>query len=108
MPSGRPGHICAATHSALAEPATSAAAGTDCLGHICCCRDQVIQHYPRQANAYFRRAFAHKALGDLFKCAEDMEQAKKLDPKNPHLVVNYTQVYDIECIELCKAGDETY
>ena len=37
-----------------------------------------------------------------------MEQAKKLDPKNPHLVVNYTQVYDIECIELCKAGDETY
>ncbi len=36
------------------------------------------------------------------RCAEDMECAKKLDPKNPHLVVNYTQVYDIECIELCK------
>ena len=105
MTSGRPGHICAATHSALAEPATSAPELT-AWPHLR--RDQVIQHYPRQANAYFRRAFAHKALGDLFKCAEDMEQAKKLDPKNPHLVVNYTQVYDIECIELCKAGDETY
>lgn len=32
--------------------------------------------------------------------------AKKLDPMNPKMVVNYKQLKGITCINLCKPGEE--
>ena len=61
---------------------------------------------PSNAHAYFRRAFAHKALKNYDDAASDFEKAKELDPSNPALIVNYKRIHDTECIELCKAGEE--
>lgn len=58
------------------------------------------------AHAYFRRGFAYKALGRLEDAASDLETAKQLDPTDLQLVVNYKEIKDTECIELCRPGDE--
>ena len=51
--------------------------------------DDVIRMQPNNANAYFGRAFAHKALKSYELAADDFEKAKSLDPLNPKLIVNY-------------------
>lgn len=61
---------------------------------------------PKNAHAYFRRAFVYKALGKFDEAAEDFEKARNLQPENPNLVVNYKKIYDIAYIELCKPGEE--
>jgi tetratricopeptide (TPR) repeat protein len=66
----------------------------------------VITHNPRNAHAFFRRGFAWKSLNDFEKAADDLETAKALDPDNPFLVVNYSQLHLTECVVLCLAGDE--
>lgn len=40
------------------------------------------------------------------KAAEDFEEAKALDPQNPQLVVNYKKLQGINCIVLCRPGEE--
>jgi hypothetical protein len=35
-------------------------------------------------------------------------QARQLEPDNPDLVVNYSQLHGIDVIELCIAGEEPY
>lgn len=42
----------------------------------------VIKNNPKNAHAYFRRAFSYKALKDYNQAAEDFELAKSLDPSN--------------------------
>jgi len=66
----------------------------------------VITRQSMNARAYFRRAFAHKALKCYDDAAADFEKAKELEPNNPALIVNYKRIHDTECIELCKAGEE--
>jgi tetratricopeptide (TPR) repeat protein len=67
---------------------------------------QVLALNPRNAHAMFRRAFAYKSVKEYDRAAEDFEKAKELDPENPHLAVNYRNLYDVECIVLCDAGQE--
>ncbi len=38
--------------------------------------------------------------------ANDFEEARMLDPGNPHLVVNYSHLHALECIVLCPPGQE--
>lgn len=66
----------------------------------------VIMHNPRNAHAYFRRAFAQKSIRQYEQSAEDFERAKELDPSNPDLIVNYRQIHETEVIVLCDAGRE--
>jgi len=58
------------------------------------------------AHAYFRRAFSQKALGRYETAAEDFETARMLQPTNPHLMVNYSTLHEVETIILCAAGEE--
>ncbi|KAF4320128.1 hypothetical protein BBO99_00002459 [Phytophthora kernoviae] len=66
----------------------------------------VIAQQPTNAHAYFRRGFAHKALGDFKTAASDLQTARLLDPNNLQLVVNYKELHDVECIVLCVPGKE--
>ena len=66
----------------------------------------VIQKNPKNAHAHFRRAFSFKALKHYDQGVEDFESAKRLDPTNPMMVVNYKQLKGVSCIVLCKPGDE--
>ena len=66
----------------------------------------MIKRNANNANAYFRRAFSYKALGDFKHAAEDFEKAKELDPLNHKLVINYKKLKGINCMVLCEAGDE--
>jgi len=54
--------------------------------------DTVIRKNPKNAHAYFRRAFSLKALKRYPESVEDFEKARKLDPMNPALVVNYKKL----------------
>ena len=67
---------------------------------------EVIEWQPRNAHAYFRRGFAFKSLRRYEDAAADFEAARRLQPDNPHLVVNYSQIHDIHVIVLCAAGEE--
>lgn len=76
----------------------------------------VIKKNPKNAHAYFRRAFSLKSLKVFIieynilqkysEAADDFEKAKELDPLNPKLVVNYKKLKGITCIVLCKPGEE--
>ena len=66
----------------------------------------VIKKNPKNAHAYFRRAFSLKALKRFTEAAEDFESAKSNDPMNPKLVVNHKQLKNVVCIVLCEPGDE--
>jgi len=66
----------------------------------------VIKKNPKNAHAYFRRAFSLKALKKFNEAVEDFEMAKNLDPHNPHMLVNYKQLKDVSCIVLCQPGEE--
>ncbi len=66
----------------------------------------VIKKNPKNAHAYFRRAFSQKALKLYNEAAADFEEAKALDPLNQKLVVNYKQLKGITCIVLCRPGEE--
>ncbi len=90
----------------------------------------VIKASPTNAHALFRRGFAFKSLKKYVtvrltlssRCsfpewrlrvtcrydmaANDFETARLLDPKNPNLVVNYSQLHTLECVVLCPAGQE--
>ena len=68
--------------------------------------DVVIKKNPKNAHAYFRRAFSLKALRRYPDAVEDFEKARTLDPMNPALVVNYKKLQGITCIVLCEPGDE--
>jgi len=64
----------------------------------------VIKRNPKNAHAYFRRAFSQKALKNYPLAADDFEMAKELDPLNAKLVVNYKKLKGVTCIVLCKPG----
>ena len=66
----------------------------------------VIKKNPKNAHAYFRRAFSQKALKRFSEAADDFEKAKELDPLNPKLVVNYKKWQGVGCIVLCEPGEE--
>lgn len=66
----------------------------------------VIKKNPKNAHAYFRRAFSQKALKRYSEAADDFEMAKALDPLNQKLVINYKKLSGITCIVLCKPGEE--
>lgn len=66
----------------------------------------VIKKNPKNAHAFFRRAFSHKSLKNYTAAADDFETAKQLDPLNPKMVVNYKQLKGVGCIMLCKPGEE--
>ena len=66
----------------------------------------VIKKNPKNAHAYFRRAFSNKALKKYQEAADDFEKAKELDPLNHKLVINYKKLKGITCIVLCKPGEE--
>ena len=68
--------------------------------------DCVIERNHKNAHAYFRRAFCHKAAGSYDRAAEDFERARALDPNNPALAINYRNIGDVECIILVDAGRE--
>ena len=54
--------------------------------------NMVIMKTPKNANAYFRRAFSLKALKQYDRAVEDFEKAKQLDPTNERLMVNYKKL----------------
>ena len=66
----------------------------------------LIKKNPKNAHAYFRRAFSQKALKNYTEAADDFEMAKQLDPLNPKMVVNYKKLKGVSCIVLCKPGEE--
>ena len=68
--------------------------------------DAVVKRNPKNAHAYFRRAFSLKALKEFAKAADDFEKARNLDPLNPQLVVNHKQLKGVDCIVLCEPGME--
>ena len=68
--------------------------------------DFVIRKNPKNANAYFRRAFSLKALKQYNRAIEDFEKAKQLDPMNESLMVNYKKLKGVQCIVLCEPGAE--
>lgn len=68
--------------------------------------DAVIKKNPKNAHAYFRRAFSHKCLQNYSEAADDFEHSKALDPLNPKMVVNYKKLKGVTCIVLCKPGEE--
>lgn len=49
----------------------------------------VIKKNPKNAHAYFRRAFSLKSLKKYSESVEDFEVARSLDPLNPMIIVNY-------------------
>ena len=66
--------------------------------------DLLIKKNPKNAHAYFRRAFSQKSLKRYSEAADDFEQSKALDPLNPKMVVNYKKLKGVSCIVLCKPG----
>ena len=68
--------------------------------------DVVIRKNPKNAHAYFRRAFSLKSLKRFPESVEDFEKARILDPMNPALVVNYKKLNGVGCIVLCEPGAE--
>jgi Flp pilus assembly protein TadD len=66
----------------------------------------VLTKNPKNAHGYFRRAFSLKAMKDFAQAATDFEMAKKLDPMNPHMLINHKQLKNVKCIVLCKPGEE--
>mmetsp|Transcript_34158 Transcript_34158/g.90254 ORF Transcript_34158/g.90254 Transcript_34158/m.90254 type:complete len:96 (+) Transcript_34158:243-530(+) len=70
--------------------------------------NRVLMAQPKNAHAYFRRAFSLKALGRYEEAAGDLETAKAMSPDDPMLVVNYLQLHRTDAIELCRAGQELY
>jgi tetratricopeptide (TPR) repeat protein len=68
--------------------------------------DIVVQLQPRNAKAYFRRAFCYKSLDRFDEAAGDFETARKLDPENPMYLVNYKKIVLTDVIELEEPGDE--
>ena len=46
------------------------------------CFTAVIDLNPRNAHAYFRRAFVYKSMREYEMAAEDFERAKELDPES--------------------------
>ena len=68
--------------------------------------DRVIERNPRNAHAYFRRAFVHKSMSNFDRAAEDFERSRALDPNNPALAISYRNIGQIEVIILCDAGRE--
>lgn len=66
----------------------------------------VIKRNPKNAHAYFWRAFSQKALKFYDWAADDFEEAKALDPLDPQLVVNYKKLQGMTCIVLCRPGEE--
>jgi len=67
---------------------------------------QVIRRNPANAHAYFRRAFSLKALRRYEEAADDFEKARTLDPLNHKMAINYKKLKGVNCIVLCKAGQE--
>ena len=68
--------------------------------------DLVLKKNPKNAHAYFRRAFSLKSLKRFAEAVDDFEKARNLDPMNPSLVVNYKKLQGVSCIVLCEPGDE--
>jgi len=66
----------------------------------------VIKRNPKNAHAYFRRAFSLKSLLKFAEAADDFEKAKDLAPLDPKMVVNYKKLKGISCIVLCEPGEE--
>ena len=68
--------------------------------------NKVITEQPENAFAYFRRAFAYKALRQYEEAAEDFMKARELSPDDPRLIVNKKQIYSMKYRKLCEAGEE--
>jgi Flp pilus assembly protein TadD len=68
--------------------------------------NRVIKRNPKNAHAYFRRAFSLKALKEFKKAADDFAKALELDPNNPQIVVNHKKLKGVQCIVLCEPGAE--
>lgn len=66
----------------------------------------VIRKCPKNANAYFRRAFSLKALKRYNEAIDDFEKCKLLDPMNSRFMVNYKKLKGVQCIVLCEPGHE--
>lgn len=66
----------------------------------------VIEQNPRNAHAYFRRAFSLKALKNYPSAADDFEKARNLAPLDPKMVINYKKLKGVSCIVLCEPGEE--
>lgn len=52
----------------------------------------------QNARTLFLRGWANKALGDLSQAAADFESARLLEPLDPHLSVNYRNIFDTELV----------
>jgi len=61
----------------------------------------VIKENPKNAHAFFRRAFAYKATKEFEKAAEDFEKARKLDPLNEKLVVSHKHLKNVNYLQVC-------
>lgn len=68
--------------------------------------NEVIKIQPSNAYAYFRRAFAYKALRRYDETSEDFEMAHRLRPNDPKLIINKKQIYSIKTKKLCDPGEE--
>ena len=70
--------------------------------------DEVIKRSPKNAHAYFRRAFSLKTLKRFAAAAEVFEKARNLDTMNPHMLMNHKKPKEVSCIVLCDPGKEKF
>ena len=67
--------------------------------------NEVIKEQEKNAFAFFRRGFAHKALREYDQAAEDFMRARELAPDDPRLIINKKQIYQTKYRKLCEAGE---
>eukprot|EP00951_Prasinocladus_malaysianus_P009798 scaffold71465_cov18-Prasinocladus_malaysianus.AAC.1 len=61
---------------------------------------------PDNSHALFRKGLAHHSLKQYHEAAVLFEEAKKADPINPRVVVDYNSLHSVHVIELCRPGTE--
>ena len=68
--------------------------------------DAVLVLQSTNAHALFRRGFLWKKKKNYDQAAQDFEDAKKLEPENPALWLDYNRIGEMDHIVLCKPGEE--
>lgn len=66
---------------------------------------EVINKELKDAHAYFRRAWSHKAIRLYHEAASDFETAKALKPNDPNFSIIYKKVQNVEYVALDSEPD---
>ena len=67
---------------------------------------RVLSVQPGNAHALYRRGFTFRALGRYSEAAADFEAAKRSEPHNAALWLNYLDLGGDDLLEICRPGQE--